>query len=73
MKLYLVSYTDEASSETTKKRRQRLKKKLWDYYGEKILVLQTHTGIPDLIINVSHLSDQFMMKDDDVDCYYYYY
>ena len=30
----------------------------------KILVLQTHTGIPDVIINVSRLSDQFMMRDD---------
>ena len=47
-----------------KKRRQRLKKKLLEYYGEKILVLQTNANIPDVIINASRLSDQFTMKDD---------
>ena len=42
MKLYLGSDTDKASGETLKKREQRLKKKLLDYYREKILVLQTY-------------------------------
>ena len=40
------------------------KKKLLGYYREKILVLQTHTDIPDVIINKSCLTDQFTMKDD---------
>ena len=42
-----------------KKRRQRLKKKLLDYYGEKLLLLPRHTDIPDVIIDASHFSDQF--------------
>ena len=42
MKLYLGSDTDKASGETLKKSEQRLKKKLLDYYTEKILVLQTY-------------------------------
>ena len=64
MKLYLGSDSEEASAETMKKRRQRLKKKLLDQYGEKILVLQMHTDILDVIIKASRLSDQFQMKDD---------
>ena len=47
VKLYLVSDTGEASDKTIKKRRQRLIKKRLDYYGEKILVFQTHTDISD--------------------------
>ena len=42
VKLYLGSGTNEASSETVKKRRQRLKKKLLDYYGEKISFANTY-------------------------------
>ena len=57
MKLYLGSDTDEASGETEKKRRQKLEKKLLDYYEEKILVFQTHIDIPDVIIKASRLSD----------------
>ena len=64
VKLYLGPDTDKTSSETMKKRRQRLKKKLLHYYGEKKFVLQIHADISDVIINASRLLDQFTRKDD---------
>ena len=58
VKLYIGYDTNEANGKTIKKRKTRKKetfsllteKKLLDYCGEKKLVLQTHTGIPDVII-----------------------
>ena len=59
MKLHIGYDTNEANGKTIKKRKTRKKetfrllteKKLLDYCGEKKLVLQTHTGIPDVIIS----------------------
>ena len=63
VKLYLGLILTKQVVKLSKKEDKR-KKKLSDYFGEKILVLQTHTNIPNVIINASGLSDQFTMKDD---------
>ena len=71
VKLNLGFDIDEPSDETIKNRRQKKMKflvywlkKTFRYLQRKILVLQTHTDILDVIINVSRLSDQFTMRDD---------